>query len=747
MRKYYFITILFFCTTTILAKNSLVESFKNTAIYWDASLSQKDKNINKEFEFLDAYFKAYPNSKVKLVVFNTAIVSTEDLEVKQSNWSSLKNKLKEVVYDGASDFSLVNTDLSEEMLLFFTDGHNNFGKFEASLYSPRIVTISSKLDIDKKFLHKTAFYNSGYYVNLLESDISSSIKAIKEEAILPKLEFVTEKSNTTAKKYIEGSVTDESKGIPNVNITVNEKNRGTITDQYGRYKIAVDIGDILVFSTVNMKKAVIEVGEEDIINVKLTPTINELDPAIIKSKKSDKPEMVKIGDREVNIKAIGYAVQSVSSEEIKGETKLGLGEAIAGKIAGVKVGSSGNAGDILIRGINSIQLTSHPFFIVDGVPLPQSEIGWDKANYDFIDPNNIADITVLKGLAATNRYGAVGRNGVVLITTKTAGNKAVQEEVKDDKAADIEYRIYESPLSVVTANDSSFITLLHKFSKDKKSYEQYLRMQQSNKNNITFFIESSDYFFGINKPDIGLRVLSNLIELFPNDTSVLKILAFNLEKHSLFDQAEYVYKQIITISPTLSQTYLDLANTYFEGQKYQESVNHFKNITANKISEIETFKGLDNQITNDFRNLLSKRNQRWKINNVDQRYFMLPKYDLRVVTEWSHPQTEFELQYINSKKQYFTLTHTQEENKKRMQEEIKEGFTSDEYILSNIEAGEWFLNILTPVNYIPDLTYPKFLKVKVYTKFGSPDQKLQTHIINLDRVNNGRIFTSFNKGN
>ncbi|MEW7293038.1 TonB-dependent receptor plug domain-containing protein [Aquimarina sp. 2304DJ70-9] len=743
MGKQTIILLAIFCINFVFAKNQPDQNIKSVAIYWDASLSQKDKKIEKEFEFLDAYFKTYANLKVKLVIFNTALITEENLEVKSSNWDVLKAKLKQVTYDGASDFSLVNTELSEEMLLFFTDGRGNFGNFEASLYSPRIITISSKTDIDKKFLHNTAFYNRGYYVNLLESnDISFSIKAIEGEVIMPKMQFVTRSNLDTQKNYINGIVIGENDGLPNVNITVNDENRGTITDENGNYIIAAEPGDVLVFSSINMKSAVVEVGEEEVINVQLTDLVNELGPAIIKSRKGEEVELVNDGNQRVNKKALGYAVQSIDSEDI-GDDRNTLGRAIAGKFSGVSTGNVDNGSLTIIRGMNSILGNNFALFVINGIPLPRSTVDV-AANYDFINPNDIADVTVLKGYAATNRFGAAGRNGVILITTKNAvSNFTPAEESGPDKSIEIEYKDYTLPLQVSNGSDSSFISMLKDLPQEEQAYSKYLDLLASNKDNISFFLECSDYFFSKNMTDKGIRVLSNLAELYSKDTSVLKILAFKLEKQNLFNQAESIYKRIISISPSLSQAYLDLANTYSSTQKHKESIDLFKKITANKIKEIESFDGLNNQITNDFRGLLKKRDQSWKIKNIDQKYFVCPTYPVRVVVEWSHPETEFNFRYINSKKQYFSVSHNLEDNKNRMQKEIKEGFTSDEYLLSDIDPGRWYLDVVLPDDYKVDVKYPKLLKIKVFTKFGTPNQKLETHVINLDKISKNKVITSF----
>ncbi len=740
------IVLALFCINFIFGNSLPNENLNTIAVYWDASCSQKDKDIQKEFDFLDAYFKAYPSSKVKLVIFNSRIISEDSIEVKSSNWNVIQQKLKAVVYDGASDFSLINTEISEQMILLFTDGNSNFGDFQSSLYSPRIITISSTPSINKKFLHKTAFYNRGYYVNLLETDTKTAIKAIKDEAVLPRLEFVTEKNLDINKKYVEGVVISEGNALPDVNITVKGKNKGTITDQYGKYKIAVEVGDVLVFTNVNMKKAIVDIKEEDeIVQVELTKKINKLDAAVIKSRKKRAPNRGTLNGVDVNLDAIGYAVQSIDEKQMGNQTKIGIGESIAGKFAGISNNHSNDPGRILIRGWHSIMLSSHPLIIVDGISMPRSGIYTDeKADYNFIDNNTVTDITILKGISATNRYGTEGRNGVILITTNSTGNKllANDEESPDDEL-NIKYEIFKLPLQVDTKQNSNFITMLKKYPDAKEAYSYYLNRFSANKDNVSFFVECSDYFFSINQPDIGEQILSNLAEIYPDDTSILKILAFNLEKHNVLDSAQKVYERIAAISPTMSQAHVDLANSYFSVKKYQKAVDLFKKITSNRVKEIPSFDGLSNQVTNDFKNLLSKRNQKWKVKKIDQKYFIPPHHDLRVVTEWSHPQTEFSVQYINAKKQYFTLNHTQAENKKTLQKELRQGFTSDEYVLSDIEPGAWYLNIVTPTNYVPDLKSPKFLKIKVFTNFGRSNQKLQTHVINLDRIVRNKIITSF----
>ena len=118
-----------------------------------------------------------------------------------------------------------------------------------------------------------------------------------------------------------------------------------------------------------------------------------------------------------------------------------VGRVLQGKIAGVNVtstsGVSGTGTNITIRGYSSITGSVQPLFVVDGVPFNSNTNtrggftqGGQTSSSRFldIDPNNIENVTVLKGLAATVTYGDQGRNGVILVTTKNGSKKARKTE-------------------------------------------------------------------------------------------------------------------------------------------------------------------------------------------------------------------------------------------------------------------------------------------------------------------------------
>jgi len=221
-------------------------------------------------------------------------------------------------------------------------------------------------------------------------------------------------------KTISGTVSDNN-GIPlpGVNIIVKGTNNGTQTDFDGNYNINTSVGAVLTFSYVGLKTVEQTVGAANTINVTMEEDASVLDEVIITAQGIKREK-----------KALGYAVSSVDAEQLEQRAVGDIARILQGKTSGVDItstsGTSGSATNIIIRGYSSISGSNQPLFIVDGVPFA----GDTNQNGNFVqgqtqssrfldlDPNNIANVSVLKGLAATTIYGQEGRNGVILITTK-----------------------------------------------------------------------------------------------------------------------------------------------------------------------------------------------------------------------------------------------------------------------------------------------------------------------------------------
>ena len=235
-----------------------------------------------------------------------------------------------------------------------------------------------------------------------------------------------------AQGTVTGNVIDDQ-GVPLPGATVLEigTSNGTTTDFDGNYSITVQDGASISASFVGYDTATVVVEGQDSINFSLQQG-NELEEVIVTS----------LGIKREK-RALGYAVSKVETASIEQRAEGDIGRVLTGKASGVQItnqsGLSGSGTSIVIRGFNSFSQGNQPLFIVDGVPFStetNAQGGFVDGNngssrFLDIDPNNIEEVSVLKGLAAATLYGTQGRNGVILITTKS-GSSAGGEPQKNE---------------------------------------------------------------------------------------------------------------------------------------------------------------------------------------------------------------------------------------------------------------------------------------------------------------------------
>jgi TonB-linked SusC/RagA family outer membrane protein len=215
--------------------------------------------------------------------------------------------------------------------------------------------------------------------------------------------------------------------LPGVNIIVKGTSNGTQSDFDGNYTVDANVGQTLVFSYVgfnSVERAVTAATSN--ISLQLTEDAESLEEVVVTALGIKKEK-----------KALGYAVSSIKEEAIKDNPETDLTRVLQGKTAGIEIttqnGISGSANKVIIRGMNSFSGNNNALYVIDGVPYSNDTNaagdfvdGNSGSSRSFdIDPNNIENIDILKGLAATTLYGTDGRNGVILITTKTGSTKNI----------------------------------------------------------------------------------------------------------------------------------------------------------------------------------------------------------------------------------------------------------------------------------------------------------------------------------
>lgn len=219
---------------------------------------------------------------------------------------------------------------------------------------------------------------------------------------------------------VTGQVTskNDNEALPGVTILIKGSSKGTATDVEGRYAIEAAPGSTLIFSFIGLKSTELLVPQNGQLDVQLESDETILQEVVVTALGIAKEK-----------KSLGYAVQELQTKDIAEARENNLVNALSGKIAGVNItNSQGGMGSsrIVIRGETSIAGNNQPLFVVDGIPVDNSQLGAGaNGSRDFanaiadINPNDIESISVLKGPNAAALYGSRASNGVILIKTKS----------------------------------------------------------------------------------------------------------------------------------------------------------------------------------------------------------------------------------------------------------------------------------------------------------------------------------------
>lgn len=219
---------------------------------------------------------------------------------------------------------------------------------------------------------------------------------------------------------IQGHVADEAnEALIGVNVQVKGTNKGTATDFSGNFSLEnIEEQAVLVFSYIGYQSQEVPVDGKSVINVTLLTDAQTLDEVVVTA----------LGIRK-EAKALGYSVTKLDGEEFTKVRQDNFANSLTGMVAGVNVSGvgtgPGGSSRVTIRGNTSIAGNNQPLYIINGLPMDNTQFGDNPGGPDWgdnissINPDDIDEISVLKGATAAALYGSRAKNGAIIITTKS----------------------------------------------------------------------------------------------------------------------------------------------------------------------------------------------------------------------------------------------------------------------------------------------------------------------------------------
>ena len=574
-------------------------------------------------------------------------------------------------------------------------------------------TISTSIDKLYKFLNNT----NKFYLNKMKSGNQW---------------FGEDSENDN---FIFGKIFSVKGPIQGASVKVKNSLIEVKSDFEGFFKIKADIDDILLINYLGMieKQLFIEDLNDKYVLLKTDAQI--LDQVTITSS-SDLNDEVDTGYGKKKKKSIGFSTSTITSEEIS-PSALTIVDAIRGKFTNVQVAydqngaATGNKQKVYVRG-GSLSINNSAAAIFDVEGFIYSDVP------DFIDPQQIESITLLRSLSATNKYGSQGRGGVFLVKMKSLARKSQRllNSLKI-KGNDYNEQLYNIDLDSIIPyyirdfeNANSIIEAKNQFFKyQKEAYEL----------SIPFYIESYNYFKNLDN-DFAASILKIASEKAKDNPKALKTIAYKFEESEDYEKAKIIYKRLLKIRPGDEQTYRDLALIYKENEEYELAASLYNKILKNKISNVNVL-GLQETIVNEASHMYWTKTDKLILTDFPLKTLKtyVPKndwknfgYDFRIVFDWNDPAVEFNIQFVDPKKKYYNWSHTIIDDKEVLEDELNYGYNTEEFIIEKSNKGEWMVNI---ENYsIENNSNPTYIKYTVYKNYGRPNEIRKVELLDLSKL-------------
>ena len=606
---------------------------------------------------------------------------------------------------------------------------DNEGKFQL-LYNDELV------DDQDLFIVRANGYQS---LNITASQVYKFLRNTNKFYLKPqqpKDKWNAEFYDDYDSEFLYGKVFSVSGPIQGATIRVKNKLIESKSDFEGYFTIKAKPNDILVVNYLGMDEKQILVDDMNDVYVLLKTNAEILDEVVLNSSKAIDKE-VDTGFGKKNKDAVGFSTSTITAKDIS-PAAITLVDVIKGKFAGVQVGSNqdmsptGNKATIYVRGGSlSINNSASAIFDVDGMIYTETP--------DFLDPQQIESITLLRSIGATNKYGSEGRGGVFIIKM----NVLARGSAEIINSALIKGNDYSEVLPIYTNDsiDSYYIKELKSaktFIEAKTIYEQ--QKKYINTLSVPYYFECYDYFSSWDR-SYAYSILTSLASLAKDNPKALKALAFKMEEIGKLEDAKIIYQYLLDIRPSDEQSYRDLALIYKELGENAMAVDLYTKMLKKEIPMVDML-GLEETIANEAAEIYFKNKNKTYLSRfpVSRLRGLFPEYiwkefgyDYRIVFDWTDPNIEFNVQFVNPKNKYFNWSHTVIDSKANMIDEIQYGYNTEEFIIDDSEKGDWIINI---ENFtIENNENPTYLKYTVFKNYGRPNQIKKLRVINLSKLN------------
>ena len=709
---------------------------RNVTVLFDVSNSAKNRDIEKEIDFLKKYSAALGNPKIKFVTFANSVVDSFEIDFGK-NARDAESKIRALNFDGATNLDVVANYFGNEVLLF-SDGIDNWGSmsnYSSGRHYGRVSTIVSSLSASFGTMKKIAGINDGIYINLNEMDIGTAASKIFESPL----------------RVVD---VEYDRGMEEVYPAV-----GTIVDG------GVSVAGILKSKTGRVK---ISLGRNGRVE-QIVETVVSCIPSqsVVESEKVSRLwAMQKIAELDMDYDLNRDEIMRLAKKYtiVTKDTSLIVLDSVQDYVRyGIEPPEDLKAEyDRIVSRQSTSKTTDY------GIPqevytkFEEFKKWWKKKPEDFKKEvqKKKGDDGIGRPRTSATEFRFAGSGFSESVPNATASMRA--SEAVEDFAweEDVEYELMMADSESVDYADeakgmsevkrgssaatvtlqawssrSDYISVLKKTPK-KQMYEKYLELKKSYGASPAFFMEVSDYFVEENLLDYGIRILSNLAEMNLENTDVLRALGNKLVEHGQYAVAIRVFKKLTKLREGVPQFYRDLAMAYEKNGEYQNAVDALWHIASNRWDS--RYSEIQQTALNDMNSIIARCMQkpgvRLDTSAIDRKLMENFDVDLRIVLTWNTDDCDIDLWVTDPNGEKCYYGHKETVLGGRMSRDFTQGYGPEEFCLKLAPGGKYKIECNYYGSHQQKLLQPVIVQAEVYTNFGRPNQEKQVMTLQLDDV-------------
>ena len=765
----------FYANTTIDGNKIHKKNPDLIGLIWDVSLSCKNRDLKKELNLLDAYFKEIKNTKVSLYFLSYNFEFQKSFKIENGNWAELRIQLETAKYDGGTRFSQIKFDGVDEYL-FFTDGLSSLSNNQLAKSKSAIYTITSSASSDYAFLNYSSLITGANLINLNNLNIEKAL----DKLVFQTLKFIGIKDNYSVTDLYPIAGTPVSGSFSVAGISLNSQNEIILLFGYDdktilEKKIIIDaknqtsdeinieklwaqkkianleiqfkknaeeieiLGNKFGIITQNTSLIVLE-SLADYIKYDIVPP-TELRAEFDKIKKHQREAQVGVETNNwKNIKQYHDVLNTWWKRNIKfTEPKVVINKKPKTDPMRFSRPNPAHAVETSKGDADAVIYVAPQGDAVRNVNVEKSE---ESEKDKLLDDSNKLSEVVVTGYSRTVRRSVVTSSQTVkakeinasfpnslqgkisgVEITDSDGKKIVSDSISDQQESK---RFNET--KVTSWNPNRLYLKPLKLAPKELKYEVYLKLRENQFTNPNFYFDVANYFYNNGDKQKALLILSNIADLGLENHQLYKSLTYVLRQWASFEDALYTAGQVAKWRAFEPQSHRDLGLTLEDNKQYQAAFDELiKGLEVNYYGEMSGhYQGVEDIILMDLNRMISEHSN-LKTDKLDKKYLNKMPVAVRIILNWNQADTDIDLHIIEPTGEECFYGHTDTQIGARFSKDFTQGYGPEQYLLRNTVKGNYQIR----TNFYGESTLtengPTTVMVEVYTqKNGKTTRSLQT---------------------